>query len=88
MVPFAPLRVTDLRHYSPRIDSIGSTRDARRAGSHAASSPTITIAPATPTNAAASSAPTPNSRLRSARVEATAASSPTTTPTTRGAVLG
>ena len=66
--------------YSPLSDSIGSTRDARRAGRYAASRPTSTIPPATAAKVAGSSAPTPNRRLRSARVDAAATASPMSDP--------
>ena len=69
--------------YSPLSDSIGSTRDARRAGRYAASRPTTTIPPATAAKVPGSSASTPNRRLRSARVDAAATASPTTTPINR-----
>ena len=49
-------RHPDADPQSPLSDSTGSTREARRAGNHAASKPTRTMPPATPTKVAGSSA--------------------------------
>src|SRR5439155_26215318 len=67
------------RGYS-RSAIVGATRDARRAGSHAASRLTSASAPAARTNEAGSHGAKLNSRLRAYWALSTASATPMTTP--------
>src|ERR1700731_950783 len=66
--------------YSYRSETIGSTRDARRAGTYAANSATAPNIAGTAKNTIGSRALTPNNRVSSRRDKPQAAAMPMTTP--------